>query len=134
MILLTLLVACGSSDPSPDPDTNLDAASNGDGTTAVNCDPAAQTGCTVGDACYSDWIVVGGDPSYFCASPGSGGQGAACTADTDCAAGFWCLEYRDPNGVLIQQCSEYCRLPEHPCTAPFRCIAGPDTPPFGFCI
>jgi hypothetical protein len=138
LILLSVLVACGGSD-----DPNVDA---GDGSgdaahdaAALTCDPALQTGCALGTACYSDlYLSPTGDPAYYCATPGAGVQGTSCAVDTDCAKGFWCLKYNDPNnGTEIRQCSEYCRgtTPgmNHGCSGPKLCVEGSDTP-FGYCI
>jgi len=135
LILLSVLAACGGSDD----DSNVDA---GDGDAmhdaALVCDPALQTGCAMGTACYSDLYLAGNDPNYYCATPGAGTQGTSCTDDTNCAKGFWCLKYNDPNnGSDVQVCSEYCRTTtpgmNHGCSGPQLCVESNGSP-FGYCI
>jgi hypothetical protein len=137
LILLSVLVACGPGDD----DVGVDAGSeSGDAAhdAAVTCDPALQTGCAAGTACYSDlYLSSTGDPAYYCAAPGAGTQGMNCTVDTDCAKGFWCLQYTDPSNVPHQVCSAYCRSTtpgmNHGCPGSELCVEGSGSP-FGYCI
>ena len=137
LTVLAVLAACGSTDPGPGPDARVDGDSSGmHDAPSITCDPATQTGCAAGTACYSDWVLTGGDPNYTCEAPGSGTQGAACTVDTNCATGFWCVKFDKPDGTHVEQCAEYCRLnstPRHGCSGPYTCVEGQDAP-FGFCI
>jgi hypothetical protein len=55
--------------------------------------------------------TTGDDTQAICTASGAGGNGAACIASTDCAAGFECV---GSPGV----CRQYC------CTLPASCAAG----------
>lgn len=135
LLLFLFLAACG---PGDSDDTSNTDGGNGDGSqdTALVCDPALKTGCGPNTACYSDFYLTG-DLTYACAPPGAGMQGTNCTADTDCASGYWCLKYTDPSNVMHQICSEYCRTTQpgsnHGCSGPQICVETMDAP-FGYCI
>ena len=60
----------------------------------TRCDPVASTGCPTGSACTFFQESAGAMRIFAeCAGPvGSGGQGAICTDDTDCRAGFACID------------------------------------------
>ncbi len=59
---------------------------------SVDCDPISQAGCVSGSACQIYQESMGAMRFFTdCVAPvGAGGQGASCSADTDCRAGFAC--------------------------------------------
>ncbi|MGE0788730.1 MAG: hypothetical protein AB7S26_23865 [Sandaracinaceae bacterium] len=59
----------------------------------VDCDPALQTGCSAGTMCTILQETAGAMRIFTdCVGPvGAGGQGAACTALSDCQAGYACI-------------------------------------------
>lgn len=95
------------------------------------CDPVAQTGCSGGQACYSDLYNSSGglaSLTYFCTAPGAGTEGTACTESTDCAAGFWCIK------GTIHKCTAYCNTAAMCSTTSPSCLYDQNmTYPFGYC-
>ncbi len=74
----------------------VDATSVVDGCTG--CDVVAQTGCcAASDACYPR---PGAD---YCAMPGAGVEGAACTLNEDCVKGSFCAPVAG-SGVCYRVC------------------------------
>jgi hypothetical protein len=51
------------------------------------CDLLGQTGCAAGQACQHDDGAFGS-----CGPAGAGGQNESCSVDSDCAAGFDCID------------------------------------------
>jgi len=110
---------------SDDSDGGVDASPDG----PFACDPVDQTGCTGGRACYSDLFTDQQAP-YECLTPGAGTDGASCTQNSDCAAGFWCAK-----GGL-NKCTQYCDATK-PCAASGSptCTFDPNMQiPFGYCM
>jgi hypothetical protein len=64
----------------------------------TSCNPVARTGCAGGTGCY----VVTSTELTGCHAAGPGGQGAACTTNYDCQAGYACVD--DPS-----RCYKMCR-------------------------
>ncbi|HJL04395.1 MAG TPA: hypothetical protein RMH85_25355 [Polyangiaceae bacterium LLY-WYZ-15_(1-7)] len=76
----------------------------------IPCDPAAQTGCPAGAHCFLGSESEGAmrDITHCEGEPaGTTGQGGRCVDQTDCRAGFVCL---DPDG-FGNQCLAICRNP-----------------------
>jgi hypothetical protein len=80
-----------------------DVCANGSCVTPA-CD-FLQQNCPGGLACYPDG-ACDGNTAGTCATPGAGQQGAVCSADTDCAAGFTCIAL----GGGLNQCVELCSI------------------------
>jgi hypothetical protein len=56
-----------------------------------NCNFAAQTGCSGNDTCHpAGAFYLDNNQGTFCASSGSGQQGASCSSLSDCAKGYVC--------------------------------------------
>lgn len=144
LILLVAVAGCGDDSPTtcgpcPDggssmgSDGSMDACCNDGGIDASPdgpfvCDPVAQTGCTGGKACYSD-LYSNPQAPYECSTPGAGTDGTSCTANSDCAAGFWCAK-----GGL-NKCTHYCTT-DAQCTASGSPTCMHDQAmqyPFGYC-
>ncbi len=133
------LVACGGSGPGDDvqlPDGAVADGSSGvdaRGDAAVTvCDPAEQTGCPTGRACYTDGYSTGGmDFSTVCAVPGPGTETVACTSDAGCAAGFWCAD--DPQSGT-HSCAQFCDA-THGCPSDSPVCTGMDGShlSYGYC-
>jgi hypothetical protein len=76
------------------------------------CNVAAQTGCPTGWSCNVLQEPMGMMRAYTdCVStPGTGTTNATCTTDTDCAAGFACVDTQDPMHAGTR-CHHWCRYP-----------------------
>lgn len=104
-----------------------------------DCEVLCQTGCADSQGCVlSQTEVTEPEPSTIfaavCVESGTGGFEAECSADSDCQAGFGCLE--PPEGGTAMVCLEYCRTggPEAPkCSAGFECIGFRDEIRIGVC-
>ena len=62
------------------------------------CDPALQTNCPSGEACY----VLGSTPT--CHTPGTVHTGGRCSSETDCVGGDECL------GSSVSTCFQFCNF------------------------
>ncbi|MDI7267093.1 MAG: hypothetical protein QME96_03755 [Myxococcota bacterium] len=86
------------------------------------CDPLADSVCSAGvTSCrIGSYRTALGDIRFAsaCTLVGAGGQGASCTGDADCRAGFTCITLDGVN-----RCLQYCRRPSGSpaCPAPTRC-------------
>lgn len=84
------------------------------------CDPAKQTGCGAGQACYPQ------TSGYKCDSPGAAAVGAACTFASDCAAGASCFKLGGET-----RCYKLCDLAAPDCGAGQKCSKQDDV--YGIC-
>ncbi len=71
-----------------------------------SCDPRTSTGCVTGASCQIFQESTGAMRFFTdCAAPvGTGGQGAACTASSDCRRGYGCVG-------MPGMCMKYCDAP-----------------------
>lgn len=70
------------------------------------CNPvtaAGTTGCATGLACVVA-VTVGLEEYTDCEAAGTGGEGATCTGNADCSAGYTCL-----NNGTTSNCRQTCR-------------------------
>ncbi len=83
-----------------------------------NCNPINGTGCPATWGCHV-YQEEAGALRFFtdCAPPGTGGQGAACTSDAQCLAGYTCI-----NDTMSTYCAKNCRY--LPAPSPSDCLAG----------
>lgn len=85
-----------------------------------NCTPAPHSGCAPGLACGL-FQESGGMRRVFtdCSGPvGTGRQGATCTDDTDCAAGYGCFTTVGTR----RECLQWCRVASPSCPFGTTCI------------
>lgn len=140
VVAVLMAAACGGDDvmtqcdPCPDggsPDSDACCTNITDASLDAPfvCDPVAQTGCSGGQACYSDAQSVNGMAvyTYYCATPGAGAEAANCTQSMDCAAGYWCAT----GG--INKCTRYCVSAAQCSTTSPTCANYQGMQPWGYC-
>lgn len=150
MLVIAIATACGGSGSGDDDGGDHDAAMpsdaiSSDGTNANSdggtdaapvshapcptcCDPIAQTGCGVGQACYQ-----GDDSDTYCGTAGTDQLNYICFADSECAAGLECFQYNGDN-----KCRKFCTS-NADCPTPStngQCLLGSKPPeaPYGLCF
>jgi hypothetical protein len=81
-----------------------------------HCDPVSSGGCVVSDGCRLG--VYRSTDTATCSTAGAGVQGTVCTADTDCARTFGCVDLG-----MTKKCVRYCVVGGAPCGATLTCTA-----------
>jgi hypothetical protein len=113
-------------------DTPNDGAPNGDGNNdaAVSyapcptcCDPIAQTGCNVGEACYQS---PSPSTDTYCGTAGTGLVNYTCATDGGCAAGFDC------ETQVFHKCRAFCT--SNADCPQSQCLLGTQLHPYGICL
>jgi hypothetical protein len=89
------------------------------------CNPSVDTSCNAdvdggadaGDAAVEacHMVLAGQQPASMCLNAGTGADGMSCTASTQCAPGFECVQNGTSDGGTSGTCRHYC-CDDSPCT------------------
>lgn len=104
------LCHCGTGGPVCGEDEACEALSSGAGSCKLLCEPVSQTPCSAEQTCA---LVSGG--AAICTTPGTKGEGAACSATNECGRGMHCVR-----GISSGACRYYCAAQDGLCSGTNR--------------